>query len=157
MLSLRNVYAGYGPMNILEDVSLDVSRGEIVCLLGANGAGKSTLLRAISALIPCRRGKVCFEGRSLVGLEVEAIVRQGVSHVPEGREIFSALTVAENLRLGAFTRRDGHDAIEISRQRIFRLFPVIQAKQDRLAGTLSGGEQQMLAVGRALMGAPRFL
>ncbi|ADU50769.1 amino acid/amide ABC transporter ATP-binding protein 2, HAAT family [Thermaerobacter marianensis DSM 12885] len=156
MLRVDDLHVFYGPIHALKGVSLAVEEGEIVTLIGANGAGKTTLLRAISGLTPPRRGTIHFQGRSLLRRLPEDIVRLGVSHVPEGRRIFANLTVQENLELGAFLR---NDRAELARdlQRVFDLFPRLRERLHQLAGTLSGGEQQMLAIGRALMARPRLL
>ena len=156
MLQLNNVVAGYGPIACLKAVSLEVHAGEIVALLGANGAGKTTTLMTISGLVRARQGAVTLNGREIGGLRPEAIAGLGVGHVPEGRRIFPRLTVLENLQLGAYLRRDqagvAHDFAWV-----FELFPLLRARRRQLAGTLSGGEQQMLAMGRGLMGRPTLL
>ena len=156
MLRLDNVVAGYGTTACLKGVSLSVQAGEIVTLLGANGAGKSTTLLAISGLVRLSQGAVMLNGARLNGLPPEAIAGRGVGHVPEGRRIFPRLTVLENLQLGTYLRRDqagvAHDF-----ERIFELFPLLRDRRRQLAGTLSGGEQQMLAMGRGLMGRPALL
>lgn len=157
MLRIDHLCSGYGPMNILQEVSLHVEPGEVVCILGANGAGKSTLLRTISGLLPIRTGVIAFEGDSIGGLAPEKIVRRGLAHVPEGREIFGALTVGQNLHLGGYARRLGPSESAETLTLVFRLFPVLEAKLHYKAASLSGGEQQMLAVGRALMSGPRLL
>lgn len=157
MLEIRGLQSGYGPMNILHDVSLRVDRGEVVCILGANGAGKSTLLRTVSGLLPVRQGEILFDGSSIGGQAPERIVRLGLAHVPEGREIFGALTVAQNLRLGAYAGRLRDSERDERKALVFELFPVLEAKQAWKAASLSGGEQQMVAVGRALMSGPRLL
>ncbi|MCD6675280.1 MAG: ABC transporter ATP-binding protein [Burkholderiaceae bacterium] len=157
MLEIRGLRSGYGPMNILHDVSLRVDRGEVVCILGANGAGKSTLLRTVSGLLPVRQGEILFDGSSIGGQAPERIVRLGLAHVPEGREIFGALTVAQNLRLGAYAGRLRDSERDERKALVFELFPVLEAKQAWKAASLSGGEQQMVAVGRALMSGPRLL
>ena len=144
-------------MNILHDVSLRVDRGEVVCILGTNGAGKSTLLRTISGLLPVRQGEILFDGVSIGGFAAERIVRLGLAHVPEGREIFGALTVGQNLRLGAYAGRLRDRELNERKALVLELFPVLEAKQTWKAASLSGGEQQMVAVGRALMSGPRFL
>ena len=156
MLRLTTVEAGYGPMNCLHGISLEVNQGEIVALLGANGAGKTTTLMAISGLVPIRRGDVTFRGKALQGMAAADIVAQGISHVPEGRRILPRLTVLENLALGAYLRRDRR-AIEQDVERVFGLFPILGARRRQLAGTLSGGEQQMLAIARGLMARPTLL
>ena len=156
MLHLEGIEAGYGPTSILKGVSLEVREGEIVALLGANGAGKTTTLMAISGLVPIRRGRAAFHGRPLSNLPPEAVVELGISHVPEGLRILPSLTVDENLRLGAYRCRD-RVAIQRGTERVWTLFPVLSERRRQLAGTLSGGEQQMLAIGRGLMAQPRLL
>ncbi len=156
MLELRNIRASYGPVTALHDVSLDVAAGTIVTLLGANGAGKSTTLRVISGLLKPLSGSVRYDGHSLAGKTPDWIVNQRLSHVPEGRQIFATLTVTENLKLGAYTRSD-RKAIESDMGRVYEYFPRLAERRRQVAGTLSGGEQQMLAIGRALMARPRLL
>ena len=156
MLTLDNVVAGYGPTTTLKGVSLSVGRGEIVALLGANGAGKSTTLMTISGLVRARQGRITFGGRRIDRQEPEAVAAAGIGHVPEGRRIFSRLTVSENLHLGAYLRRD-RQGIAGDLERVFGLFPVLKDRLHQLAGTLSGGEQQMLAIGRGLMSRPSVL
>ena len=156
MLKLGGVVAGYGPTVCLNGVSLSVGPGEIVALLGANGAGKTTTLMTISGLVRARQGTIHFDGTRIDQLTPERIAGLGVCHVPEGRRIFSRLTVLENLQLGAYLRRD-RDGIAQDLQKTFGLFPILKDRQRQLAGTLSGGEQQMLAMGRGLMGRPKLL
>ncbi len=160
MLKVRNLEAGYGPLKVLSQVSLHVSAGEIVTLIGANGAGKSTLLRALSGLLTPAGGEVVFDGRSIRGLPAERVVDLGIALVPEGRQVFAAMSVRENLILGGYVAarrgRDGHGTIKALEQ-VYSLFPVLRERTEQLAGTLSGGEQQMLAMGRALMTDPRLL
>jgi branched-chain amino acid transport system ATP-binding protein len=153
LLELDGVEARYGPIKALHGVSLDVGEKQIVAILGANGAGKTTTLRAISNTVR-RAGEIWFDGKSLGRRSPESIVRMGIAHVPEGREIFEELTVDENLRLGAHTRRSG---TRDDRKRVHELFPWIERRAHQQAGTLSGGEQQMLAIGRAIMAHPRLL
>lgn len=159
MLEIEDLSVAYGRIEALRGVSLRVEEGGLACLIGANGAGKTTLLRAISGLLPLRRGRVTFQGREISGRPPEAIVRLGVSQVPEGRQLFTTLTVRDNLLLGAYPcgRRSRATAIAEGLQRVYAFFPVLQARQRQLAGTLSGGEQQMLAIGRVLMARPRVL
>jgi branched-chain amino acid transport system ATP-binding protein len=152
LLELRNVEARYGPVKALHGVSLTVGDGELVAVLGANGAGKTTTLRAISGTVR-RSGELVFDGKALPR-RTEATARAGIAHVPEGRGTFSDLTVWENLRLGAYTRRGG---IKEDAQRVFGFFPRLAERRDQQAGTLSGGEQQMLALGRAMMARPKLL
>jgi branched-chain amino acid transport system ATP-binding protein len=156
LLSLRDVEASYGPVEALRGVSIDVPSGGIVAVLGANGAGKSSTLRAISGLLRPARGHIEFDGRRIDHLAPEKIVQFGVSQVPEGRQIFSEMTVMENLRLGAYTRREG-SGVRADLDRVFSYFPVLGERRKQQAGLLSGGEQQMLAIGRALMARPRLL
>jgi branched-chain amino acid transport system ATP-binding protein len=156
MLKVNEVYASYGPVVALRGVSLHVPEGGIVSILGANGAGKSSALRAISGLVRISRGSIEFMGKRIDHLPPENIVQRGISQVPEGRQIFGELSVEENLRLGAYTRRDG-DGIRKDTQRIYDYFPVLAERRKQTALTLSGGEQQMLAIGRALMARPRLL
>jgi branched-chain amino acid transport system ATP-binding protein len=160
MLKVRNLEAGYGPLKVLRQVSLHVSAGEIVTLIGANGAGKSTLLRALSGLLAPRGGEVLFDGTSIRGLPAERVVGLGIALVPEGRQVFAAMSVEENLILGGYVAarrgRDGQGTIRALEQ-VYGLFPILRERSTQLAGTLSGGEQQMLAMGRALMTDPRLL
>jgi branched-chain amino acid transport system ATP-binding protein len=155
MLEIRDLHVYYGEIHALKGVSLAVAQGEIVALLGPNGAGKTTTVKTVSGLIPPRSGRVELEGTSLVGLPAHAIVYRGVAHSPEGRRIFNRLSVLENLEMGAYTRADGR--IRQDLDRVFTLFPRLKERQTQVAGTLSGGEQQMLAIGRALMASPRLL
>ena len=156
MLEVRRLDVYYGAVHALKGVSLDATAGEVVTLIGANGAGKTTLLRAISGLVRPRAGTILFEGKDLTKLPPEEIVGLGLSHAPEGRRVFANLTVADNLDLGAYRRRD-RAAIASDLQSVWQLFPRLLERRKQLAGTLSGGEQQMLAIGRALMAAPRLL
>lgn len=149
----------YGHIRALDGVSLEVSAGEIVVLIGANGAGKTTLLNTISGMTPACRGAVIFDGRAITGLPAERIVGLGLSHVPERRQVFGSLSVRDHLILGAYSRarRDRLATIQQDIERMFALFPILQARHQQLAGTLSGGEQQMLAVARGLMARPKLL
>jgi len=156
MLELRAVTAGYGQFTALWDVSLRVEAGEAVAVVGPNGAGKTTLMRVISGLVRPRTGELIFEGTRLSGRPAHEIVAHGIAHVPEGRRIFPALTVAENLKMGAFLP-GARRAFAESLARVFGLFPVLADRRHQRAGSLSGGEQQMLAVGRALMSQPRLI
>ena len=156
MLKLEDVHARYGAIVALRGVSIEIGEGELVALLGANGAGKSTLLSTIAGVLRPHRGKIEFRGESLVGLVPEAIVRRGLAMVPENREIFPALTVGENLRLGAYIRKDREEYLT-DLERMSALFPILQERFDQRAGTLSGGEQQQLAIARALMSHPDLL
>ena len=156
MLELRGVNVFYGAVQALREVSLRVDEGEIVTLIGANGAGKSTTLMAMSGIVPPRRGEILFAGRPIHGLAPDRIVRLGICQVPEGRRIFPELTVAENLDMGAFLRRD-RQGIERDREELYELFPILHQRRLQPGGNLSGGEQQMLAISRALMARPRLL
>ncbi len=158
MLQIRNLHAYYGKIEALGGVSCHVNQGEIVALIGANGAGKTTLLNAICGLVQAK-GKITFNGENLLGLSPEGIVARGISQVPEGRQIFAPLTVAENLALGAYLRQRRSQRPEISADldNVYALFPRLAERRQQTAGTLSGGEQQMLAIGRALMARPRLL
>ncbi|MEG6506401.1 ABC transporter ATP-binding protein [Nitratidesulfovibrio sp. 1201_IL3209] len=156
MLELRNVNAFYGNIQALRDINLTIGQGEIVTLIGANGAGKTTTLMTVCGAVPPRSGEVLFEGRPIHAMKPNEIVRLGISQVPEGRLIFPDLTVQENLDLGAFLRND-KDGIARDLDYIFGLFPILAQRRKQAGGTLSGGEQQMLAISRAIMGRPRLL
>ena len=156
MLKLEEVYAHYGAIHALRGVSLKVKEGEIVSLIGGNGAGKSSTLMAISGILRPSAGRITFKGEDLAHVPAHAIVERGISQVPEGRRIFSKLTVLENLEMGAYTR-DDPPRVREDLDRIFSLFPLLGERRTQLGGTLSGGEQQMLAIGRALMVHPRLL
>ncbi|MDU5942589.1 MAG: ABC transporter ATP-binding protein [Negativicoccus succinicivorans] len=156
MLKVNDIHVYYGAIHALKGVSLSVKEGQIVALIGANGAGKSTTLRTISGLLRPKVGDITFEGESITKKNVQSIVRSGISQVPEGRRIFAPLTVLENLELGAFTRKD-KDGVAHDMELVFKRFPRLAERKKQLAGTLSGGEQQMLAMGRALMSRPRLL
>jgi len=156
MLEVRDLHARYGKIPVLHGVSLEVPAASIVALLGANGAGKTTTLRLITGLLTATRGQIRFEGRSLLGVRPDAIVRSGISMVPEGRQLFAGMTVEQNLRLGAFARRRQRDVRHDLEQRL-ELFPRLRERYRQLAGTLSGGEQQMLTIARALMARPKLL
>jgi len=156
MLEIKDLKVNYGVITAVHGISLNVERGEIVTLIGANGAGKSTTLRTISGLIRSRAGTIAYEGHPITGLPPHKIVQLGISHVPEGRMIFANLTVNENLKMGAYLRKDKKE-IEAEMERMFTLFPRLKERRDQIGGTLSGGEQQMLAIGRALMSKPKFL
>ncbi|HDP36972.1 MAG TPA: ABC transporter ATP-binding protein [Candidatus Atribacteria bacterium] len=157
LLKVEDLKIYYGSIEALKGISLTVDEGEIVTVLGANGAGKSTLLRAISGLLPIRSGKIKLDDQELNKVKAFKIVMGGISHVPEGRKVFATLTVDENLNLGAYTRRKDIKSVEESKERVFSLFPILKARRNQLSGTLSGGEQQMLAMGRGLMSTPRIL
>jgi branched-chain amino acid transport system ATP-binding protein len=155
MLEVRDLHVYYGEIHALKGISFTVRQGEIVTLLGNNGAGKTTTLRALSGLLAARHGDVQLEGRSLLGIAPHDVVLKGVTHVPEGRRIFNRLSVVENLEMGAYTRGDA--AIGQDMDHVFAVFPRLKERRTQVAGTLSGGEQQMLAIGRALMARPRLL
>ncbi len=157
MLELRGVRTFYGAIEALKGISLKVEEGEVVALLGSNGAGKSTTLRTISGLLRPREGEIRFQGQSIAGLPPDEIVKLGIVHVPEGRRIFGPLTVEENLEMGAFLARGQKKRIQEDLARVYDMFPRLKERRRQLAGTLSGGEQQMLAVGRALMARPKLL
>ena len=160
MLRVENLVAGYGRVRVLQDVSIAVPRGTLVTLIGANGAGKTTTLRAISGMLRPESGRVLLGGADITGLPSHAIAKRGLAHSPEGRRVFSTLSVADNLELGAFTRATGarpRGAIRQDRERMYALFPRLAERRAQYAGTLSGGEQQMLAMARALMLAPDVL
>ena len=156
MLEVADIHTYYGNIHALSGVSLTVEKGEIVTLIGANGAGKTTTLRAICGLLKPRHGQIRLEGEELSAFKAHEIVYKGVAMVPEGRGIFARLTVTENLDLGAYSRKD-HANFSTDQERIFGIFPRLKERQKQIAGTLSGGEQQMLAIGRALMARPRLL
>jgi branched-chain amino acid transport system ATP-binding protein len=156
LLRVDGIEVGYGDLTAVTDVSLEVRDGEAVALIGANGAGKTTTLRAVSGLLPLRRGRIEFEGRRLDGLSPSQIVARGLAHVPEGRQLFPTMTVLENLELGARTPA-ARAALRDTLERVFELFPRLRERAAQLAGTLSGGEQQMCAIGRGLMARPRLL
>jgi branched-chain amino acid transport system ATP-binding protein len=156
LLRVENLRSGYGPIEALKGVSLEVRPGEIVTLVGANGAGKTTLLMTISGLIRPRAGRIAFDGADITGRPSHRITRLGIGQSPEGRKIFPRLTVLENLEMGAFTRTDRNE-IRQTLERSFELFPILKERRSQAGGTLSGGEQQMLAIARALMAKPRLL
>jgi branched-chain amino acid transport system ATP-binding protein len=156
ILALSELTVYYGGIRAVENLSVSVDEGEIVTLIGANGAGKSTTLRAISGLVKSRSGSIEFDGQDITNMSADAIVRLGIGHSPEGRRVFSNMSVRENLELGAYTRKDAA-GIKSDMERVFVLFPRLKERITQNAGTLSGGEQQMLAMGRALMGRPRVL
>jgi branched-chain amino acid transport system ATP-binding protein len=156
VLEVKNLTVSYGAIRALQGISLEVKQGDIVTLIGANGAGKTTALRAISGLIKAQSGEVRYEGRDITTLPPHKIVKLGISQVPEGRMVFANLTVLENLMMGAYLQRD-KQVIEKEMEHVFGMFPRIKERLSQTAGTLSGGEQQMLAIGRALMSKPKFL
>jgi len=157
LLVLENVHTYYGNVHALKGINLTIEEGEIVTLIGANGAGKTTTLKTISGLIKPREGRIIFDGQELNKVPAHKIVHMGISHAPEGRRVFPTLTVEENLLLGAYSLGNDRKAIEANKERVFALFPRLAERRKQLAGTLSGGEQQMLAIGRALMSRPRLL
>jgi len=156
LLSVENVFSGYDKADVLQDVSLSVAAGSITCILGSNGSGKSTLIRAILRLTPPRRGRVVFDGTDLAGLPTHRVISTGIACIPEGRKVFPKLSVVENLRLGAYQQSD---AAKIAGRlaQVFEIFPRLQERADQLAGTMSGGEQAMLSIGRGMMGEPKLL
>jgi branched-chain amino acid transport system ATP-binding protein len=156
VLRLEGLRAGYGPVEVLRGLDLEVRAGELVCLLGANGAGKTSTLRAISGLLRPRGGRIVFDGAEINGREPASILRAGIAHCPEGRRVFPYMTVEENLAMGAFVRRDRGE-VTADLERVCRHFPILADRRHQPAGTLSGGEQQMLAIGRALMARPRLI
>jgi branched-chain amino acid transport system ATP-binding protein len=155
MLDVTDLHVYYGEIHALKGVTLSVGKGDIVTLLGNNGAGKTTTLKTLSGLLAPRQGQIALEGEPLLGVPPHEIVRRGIAHVPEGRRIFNRLTVLENLEMGAYARSDGTIAQDF--ERVFTIFPRLKERRSQVAGTLSGGEQQMLAIARALMAAPRLL
>lgn len=156
LLQVKNLESFYGPIMAIRGVSLSVNNGQIVTVLGANGAGKSTLLKTISGIMDPEKGQIIFEGEEIQGREPHVIVQKGIVHVPEGREVFPLLTVDENLSLGAYTRTDKAE-IERDREMVFSYFPILKDRRKQEAGTLSGGQQQMLAIGRGLMLRPKIM
>jgi len=156
LLEVSMLSTGYGKVQVLYETAVEVGEGEVVTLIGANGAGKTTLLRTIAGLLPAWSGEVLFEGESITNLDSHRRVKRGIAMVPEGRMLFASMTVDENLRLGAYSRRDSTGVLE-DLELVFQLFPVLEERLKQMAGTLSGGEQQMLAIGRALMSRPRLL
>ncbi|EKN69233.1 Fe(3+)-transporting ATPase [Neobacillus bataviensis LMG 21833] len=156
MLKISDINVYYGNIHALKGVSLDINQGEIVTLIGANGAGKSTLLKTISGLLKPKNGEIAFENEHVAGKVAQAIVKRGISQVPEGRRVFANMSVEENLELGAYLRKD-KKGIKEDFEKVYQLFPRLYERRKQLSGTLSGGEQQMLAMGRALMARPRLL
>ncbi|MBM3408708.1 MAG: ABC transporter ATP-binding protein [Betaproteobacteria bacterium] len=157
LLTIDDLQSGYGDVQVLWSASLQVERGSIACLVGSNGAGKTTLMRTMSGLVKARSGSVRFNGVNLTGATPEAVLSAGIAHVPEGRRLFSAMSVRDNLLMGAYLRRDGDAAIRRDLDRMYSLFPILSARAMQNAGTLSGGEQQMCAIARGLMGLPKLL
>ncbi|ASS96077.1 MULTISPECIES: ABC transporter ATP-binding protein [Peribacillus] len=156
MLKIEDINVYYGNIQALKGISLSINEGEIVTLIGANGAGKSTMLKTISGLLKPKQGKIIYEGQSIGGKAAQSIVKMGISHVPEGRRVFANMTVEENLQLGAYLRKD-KAGIKQDMEKVYELFPRLLERLKQQSGTLSGGEQQMLAMGRALMAKPRLL
>jgi branched-chain amino acid transport system ATP-binding protein len=156
MLSVSDLHVSYGAIAALNGISLEIPAGAIVTLVGGNGAGKTTTLHTISGLLRAKSGRIEFQGENITALPAHQIVARGLCHVPEGRMVFSNLTVGENLAMGAYLLKD-HARVEKNREYVFSVFPRLQERLKQTAGTLSGGEQQMLAIGRALMGSPKFL
>ena len=157
MLSVKNINVYYGSIHAIKDVSFHVNEGEIVTLIGANGAGKTTTMHAISGLLKLQSGEIDYCGQTISKMEAHKIIRLGLAQVPEGRRVVSGLTVQQNLQMGAYTRRDGKEAIQNDFDMVFDLLPRLKERRNQPAGTLSGGEQQMLAMGRALMCKPKML
>jgi branched-chain amino acid transport system ATP-binding protein len=157
LLKIENLHTYYGHVHALKGIDIEVDEGEIVTLIGANGAGKSTTLRTISGLIRPREGRILLSDDDITSTPAHRIVEAGISHAPEGRQIFSTLTVTENLSMGAYSLGGDTDAIEENQSRVFSLFPRLEERKNQLGGTLSGGEQQMLTIGRALMAKPRLM
>lgn len=156
LLTIKKIYAGYGAIQVLKGISLEIRQGEIVTLIGANGAGKTTTLMCIAGIIPLQSGQIFFKNSEIQNVPAHRLVSQGLAQVPEGRKIFPRLTVLENLEMGAFLRTNKQE-IAADKAKVFHLFPILQDRQHQVGGTLSGGEQQMLAIGRALMSRPQLL
>ena len=156
MLTVENINVYYGVIHALKDISFQVNEGEIVALIGANGAGKTTTLQTVSGMLSAKSGSIRFQDQEISRMPEHKIVKQGISHVPEGRRMFSNLTVLENLKMGAYTRKDKNE-IEESLANVYKRFPRLEERRNQMAGTLSGGEQQMLAMGRALMSKPKII
>lgn len=156
MLEIKDLEVYYGVIQAIKGISFEVNEGEVIALIGANGAGKTTILHTVTGLLEARRGNVVFEGKDITKVPAHKIVSMGMAHVPEGRRVFANLTVLQNLRMGAYTRKD-KDEIEETLKTIYKRFPRLEERQNQMAGTLSGGEQQMLAMGRALMSHPKII
>lgn len=156
MLKVTDLVVNYGMIQAIKGVSFEVNQGEVIALIGANGAGKTTILHTVTGLINARAGKIEFEGKDITKMPAHKIVTLGMAHVPEGRRVFAELTVYENLLMGAYTRKDKNE-IEQSLENVYKRFPRLRERKNQLAGTLSGGEQQMLAMGRALMSHPKII
>ena len=156
MLEIKDLQVYYGVIQAIKGVNFEVNEGEVIALIGANGAGKTTILHTITGLLEARKGTVTFDGKDITKVPAHKIVTMGMAHVPEGRRVFANLSVLQNLKMGAYTRKDKNE-IEQTLQTVYKRFPRLEERQNQLAGTLSGGEQQMLAMGRALMSHPRIL
>ncbi len=156
MLTINDLHVSYGVINAIKGVSFEVNEGEIIALIGANGAGKTTILHTITGLVPAKSGSIMFGGVDLLKTPAHKIVSMGMAHVPEGRRIFQELTVLENLKMGAYTRKDKQEIAD-SLEMVYKRFPRLEERKSQIAGTLSGGEQQMLAMGRALMSHPKII
>lgn len=156
MLEIRDLEVYYGMIQAIKGISFDVKEGEVIALIGANGAGKTTTLHTITGLLPAKTGTITFEGQDITKVPGYKIVSKGMAHVPEGRRVFAQLSVLQNLRMGAYTRKDKNE-IEETLQSVYKRFPRLEERQNQMAGTLSGGEQQMLAMGRALMSHPKII
>ncbi|MBQ8305515.1 MAG: ABC transporter ATP-binding protein [Blautia sp.] len=156
MLEVKDIHVYYGMIHALKGVSFEVNQGEVIALIGANGAGKTTTLHTVTGLLRAKRGSITFEGQDISRIPAHKIVQMGIAHVPEGRRVFSQLSVFDNLKMGAFTRKDKQEIAE-SLEIVYRRFPRLEERKNQRAGTLSGGEQQMLAMGRALMSRPRLI
>ena len=156
MIELRNIDAGYGQIQIVRDVSMNIDNNEIVALVGANGAGKSTIIKTISGMLPVSSGSIIFQGKRIENMPTHKIITNGIALVPEGRRLFPYMTVQENLELGAYVENN-REKVQENMEWVFSLFPILQERRTQLAGTFSGGEQQMLTIGRALMSKPKFL
>ena len=156
VLALRNIESYYGPIMAIRGVSLEVRKGQIVTVLGANGAGKTTLMKTISGVMDPEKGQILYGGQNIAGANPDKVVRAGIVHVPEGREVFPLLTVEENLKMGAYTRSDA-EGVRRDQEMVFSYFPILAERRKQAAGTMSGGQQQMLAIGRGLMAAPKLM
>lgn len=156
MLEIKDLEVCYGVIRAIKGISFEVNQGEVIALIGANGAGKTTILHTITGLVPAKSGSILFEGKELTKMPAHKIVSMGMAHVPEGRRIFQQLSVLENLKLGAYTRKDKNEIAQ-SLKMVYERFPRLEERKNQVAGTLSGGEQQMLAMGRALMSKPRII
>lgn len=156
MIELKDINAGYGQVQIVRDVSMNIDNNEIVALIGANGAGKSTIIKTISGMLPVSSGSIIFEGKRIENMPAHKIITNGIALVPEGRRLFPYMTVQENLELGAYVENN-REKVQENMEWVFSLFPILQERRAQLAGTFSGGEQQMLTIGRALMSKPKFL